>query len=134
MNSLVSQLCGKRLLVVEDEALVALMLEELLEGFGCDVVGVAGTLSKGLALVGDESLAIDGALLDINLGGEKVFPVAERLAARGVPFIFCTGYGAGGLPPNFAGVPTLAKPYLEEALEKMLVARFGACEGGTKPH
>lgn len=124
MSSANDHLSGKRLLVVEDEAFIALMLEQLLEGFGCNVVGVAGTLSRGLALVDDESLPIDGAVLDINLGGEKVFPVAERLIARGVPFIFCTGYGADGLPVAFAGVPTIAKPYLEETLRKMLVSRF----------
>ena len=126
MSGVNEQLNGKRLLVVEDEAFIALMLEELLEGFGCSVVGVAGTLSRGLAMVDDESLSIDGAVLDINLGGEKVFPVAERLLARGVPFVFCTGYGAGGLPGAFAEVPTIAKPYLEETLRKTLVSRFAA--------
>jgi CheY-like chemotaxis protein len=118
-------LSGKRLLVVEDEAFVALMLEAMLEGFGCDVVGVAGTLSRGLEYAGDETLTIDGAVLDINLGGEKVFPVAERLAARGVPFIFSTGYGAEGVPRDFAGVPTIAKPYLEETLKTALEAQIG---------
>ncbi len=125
MTDLNDHLSGKRLLVVEDEAFVALMLEALLEGFGCDVVGVAGTLSRGLEYAGDETLEIDGAVLDINLGGEKVFPVAERLVARGVPFIFCTGYGAEGVPGAFAGVPTVAKPYLEETLKTTLAARIG---------
>lgn len=117
-------LSGKHILVVEDEAFVAIMLETILEGFGCDVVGVAGTLSRGLEYVADETLAIDGAVLDINLGGEKVFPVAERLLERGVPFIFCTGYGAEGLPGEFAGVPTVAKPYLEETLKTALAAQI----------
>jgi CheY-like chemotaxis protein len=125
MTSPITHLNGKRLLVVEDEAFVALMLEALLEGFGCDVVGVAGTLSRGLEYAADEDLAIDGAVLDINLGGEKVFPVAQRLVARGVPFIFCTGYGAEGVPGDFAGVPTLAKPYLEETLKTVLESQFG---------
>ena len=126
MSGVGDRLSGKRLLVVEDEAFIALMLEELLEGFGCNVVGVAGTLSRGLAMANDETLPIDGAVLDINLGGEKVFPVAERLTARGVPFIFCTGYGADGLPGAFASVPTLAKPYLEDTLRNTLVSRFAA--------
>lgn len=126
MNGSSDPLNGKRLLVVEDEAFVALMLEALLEGFGCDVVGVAGTLSRGLAYAEDESLKIDGAVLDINLGGEKVFPVAERLTARGVPFIFCTGYGVEGVPRDFAGVPTIAKPYLEETLKEALALRIAS--------
>lgn len=125
MSHIDTNLGGKRLLVVEDEAFVALMLEALLEGFGCDVVGVAGTLSRGLEYAGDESLAIDGAVLDINLGGEKVFPVAERLQARGVPFIFCTGYGVDGVPGDFTGVPTIAKPYLEETLKTVLASQIG---------
>jgi len=124
MNDADTDLSGKRLLVVEDEAFVALMLEAILEGFGCDVVGVAGTLSRGLEYAADEALAIDGAVLDINLGGEKVFPVAERLLARGVPFIFCTGYGVDGVPRDFAGVPTIAKPYLEETLKSVLTAEI----------
>ena len=125
MTDFDDHLSGKRLLVVEDEAFVALMLEALLEGFGCDVVGVADTLSRGLEYAADESLEIDGAVLDINLGGEKVFPVAARLLARGVPFVFCTGFGAEGVPRDFAGAPTIAKPYLEETLRAALIAQIG---------
>src|SRR5882757_8747716 len=107
----IGSLSGIRLLVVEDETMIALMLEDMLDDFGCIVVDVAGTLARGLALVANEALSLDGAVLDVNLGGEKVYPIAERLATRGVPFIFCTGYGSTGLPPDFAHVPTLAKPY-----------------------
>jgi CheY-like chemotaxis protein len=112
-------LTGLRLLVVEDEALVAMALEDMLDDFGCVVVDVAGTLARGVVLAGE--LNIDGAILDINLGGEKVFPVAERLAARGVPFVFCSGYGLAGLPPDFAKAPTLAKPYDQRQLRDLLV-------------
>ena len=111
---------GLKILLVEDEAMVAMMIEDMLAELGCTVVGVAGTLSQGVALAGDESLEIDGALLDVNLGGEKVFPVAERLAARGVPFIFSTGYGIAGIAEAFARTPTLAKPYGRDALGDML--------------
>jgi DNA-binding LytR/AlgR family response regulator len=83
------------------------------------VVDVAGTLARGVALA--EKLAIDGAILDINLGGEKVFPVAERLAERGVPFVFCTGYGLAGVPADFAQAPTLAKPYDQRQLHDLLI-------------
>lgn len=115
-----ASLSGLKLLVVEDETLVAMMLEMMLDGFGCSVVGVAGTLSRGLALANDEELCLDGAILDVNLGGEKVYPVAERLTRRGVPFIFCTGYGMAGLTESFAHVPTLAKPYEARDLESLL--------------
>jgi CheY-like chemotaxis protein len=117
-----ARLGGLRLLVVEDEALVAMMLEDMLDEFGCIVVDVAGTLSKGLDLAANEQLLFDGAILDVNLGGEKVYPVADRLVARGVPFIFCTGYGLDGLSADFAHVPTLAKPYRREDLESLLIA------------
>jgi CheY-like chemotaxis protein len=121
MNQITS-LNGLRLLVVEDEAMIAMMLEDMLDTFGCVVVEVAGTLSKGLDLVSNEALDLDGAILDVNLGGEPVYPVAERLIALGVPFIFCTGYGLAGLASNFSHVPTLAKPYMREELETLLLS------------
>ena len=102
--------------------MIAMMLEDMLDTFGCVVVEVAGTLSKGLDLVANHTLDLDGAILDVNLGGEPVYPVAEKLAARGVPFIFCTGYGLRGLSSDFAHVPTLAKPYMREELEDLLLS------------
>ncbi|HEY2660162.1 MAG TPA: response regulator [Caulobacteraceae bacterium] len=113
---------GMRLLVVEDEAVIALMIENMLDTFGCVVVDVASTLSRGLAIACNEALPLDGAILDINLGGEHVYPVAERLRKRHVPFIFSTGYGRPGLATSFANVPTLSKPYEPEDLEEMLVS------------
>ena len=128
MMSRPDPLTGLRLLVVEDEALVAMALEDMLGDLGCVVVDVAGTLARGVALA--EKLAIDGAILDINLGGEKVFPVAERLAERGVPFVFCTGYGLAGILPGFAHVPTIAKPYSQRQLYDLLVTRLSEARGG----
>jgi CheY-like chemotaxis protein len=119
MNQIAS-LSGLRLLVVEDEAMIAMMLEDMLDTFGCVVVDVAGTLARGMDLAANEALTLDGAILDVNLGGEAVYPVAERLSARGVPFIFCTGYGMAGLADHFAHVPTLAKPYMRDELEAAL--------------
>jgi CheY-like chemotaxis protein len=116
---------GLRLLVVEDETLVAMMLEVMLDTFGCVVTGVAGTLARGLAFAGNETVSLDGAILDVNLGGEQVYPVAEKLAERGVPFIFCTGYGTAGLMSEFAHVPTLAKPYQAEDLQGLLLKVWG---------
>jgi CheY-like chemotaxis protein len=121
-------LTGLRLLVVEDEALVAMALEDMLEEMGCIVVDVAGTVSRGVALAGNAALSLDGAILDVNLGGEKVYPVAERLAARGVPFVFCTGYGLAGIASDFSHVPTLSKPYDQRQLHDLLVS--GLVEAG----
>jgi CheY-like chemotaxis protein len=119
-------LTGLRLLLVEDEALVAMMVEDMLTDFGCVVADVAGTVSRGVALVTDAELALDGAILDVNLGGEKVYPVAQALAARGIPFIFATGYGTAGIAEAFSHVPVLAKPYEPRALERMLTAALPA--------
>ena len=113
-------LSGLRLLLVEDETLVAMMVEDMLADLGCVVVDVAGTLSRGLALVADQGLDLDGAILDVNLGGEKVYPVAEALAARCVPFIFATGYGNSGLPAAWRDRPTLQKPFTQEQVSAVL--------------
>ncbi len=117
---------GLRILLVEDETMVAILIEDMLEGFGSVVVDVAGTLSRGLAMVRDESLALDAAILDVNLGGEKVYPVAELLAARGVPLVFSTGYGREGMATRFAGFPVLAKPFSAQALQAALLTALTA--------
>ena len=114
-------LYGLRVFVVEDEAMVAMMVEDMLVALGCVVVDVAGTLSRGLALAGDAAIEIDGAILDINLGGEKVYPVAQALTVRGVPFIFSTGYSGAGIAPDFSHVPILPKPYEQDDLEEQLL-------------
>ena len=113
-------LTGLRLLVVEDEALVAMALEDMLDDLGCVVVDVAGTLARGVKLAAE--LSIDGAILDINLGGEKVFPVAERLVERGVPFVFSTGYDLRGVPEAFRSRPALQKPFRADALAQALAS------------
>lgn len=110
-------LAGLRLLLVEDETLVALMVEDMLAEMGCVVVEVAGTLERGLALATAE-LGVDGAILDVNLGGQKVYPVAETLTSRGIPFIFATGYGIAGIASEYAHVPALAKPYSPRAWKR----------------
>jgi CheY-like chemotaxis protein len=106
------------MLVVEDEALVAMALEDMLLHLGCTVIGPALRLKPALQLAAAEQL--DGAVLDINLGDDRSFPVAEILGARSVPFLFASGYGGSGLEPPFAGSPVLAKPYCLDALENAL--------------
>ena len=104
-----SVLDSRRILVVEDEPLVAMLEEDLLVEAGAQVVGPAPSVAQALALIGDGDL--DAAVLDVNLGKETVFPVAERLAALGVPFVFVTGYGSQGLIPAFANRPVIQKPF-----------------------
>lgn len=113
-------LTGARLLIVEDETLVAIMVEDMLSDLGCVVVNVAGSVSTGLAIVADPTLALDGAILDVNLGGEKVYPVADALMAKGVPFVFATGYGISGIAESYSHLPALAKPYGPQLLESTL--------------
>lgn len=101
-------LAGRRILVVDDEPLVALLIEDLLEDAGAEVVGPASSVAGALGLI--ESKAPDGALLDVNLEGELVYPVARVLSQLGVPFAFVTGYGLLGVDPAFRSVTVLAKP------------------------
>lgn len=115
-----------RIMIVEDEALVALMVEDLLTDFGCEISGSFGAVDEALAYLKDAAVpppALDGAVLDVNIGGTMVFPVAERLRAAGIPFIFATGYGA--LPrQGFEDVTVLNKPIDPHLLEDA-VKRFG---------
>ena len=111
-----------RLLVVEDEALVAMAMEDMLSDLGCIVVDVAGTLAQALSRIDALAGELDGAVLDVNLGGERVYPAADALARLGVPFIFATGYGPDGLRQLYPQVPVLAKPVLTAALGAALTA------------
>ena len=100
---------GKRVLVVEDEVLLALTLEDHLRDFGWVVVGPYHDLETALEAAGAE--AFDCAILDVNLNGEMVFPLAENLIDRAIPFLFVTGYAPGNLPAHLRSVPRVAKPY-----------------------
>lgn len=102
-------LSGLRVLVVEDETLVSMLLEDCLEDLGCQVAGVASDVGDGVAKA--SSLEIDAAVLDVNLGGQLSYPVAQALRLRGVPFVFVTGYGVAGLPEALRDVPVIAKPF-----------------------
>lgn len=114
---------GAKVLVLEDETLVSMMVEDMLLDLGCEVVGPFAKLDQALAfLSGDDH--IDAALLDVNLGGVRSFPMAEALAGKGVPFVFTTGYDESGLPDIWRGRPTLRKPFMmgemAEALRKAI--------------
>ena len=112
-------LYGLRVFVVEDEALVAMMLEDMLAELGCIVMGVAGTVAQAMERVTTSNM-IDAAILDVNIGGQKIFPVANILVEREVPFVFATGYGPADLIEHYPGSQTLTKPYLPEALARAL--------------
>ena len=112
---------GRRVLVIEDESLVAMLLETILDDMGCAVVGPESNIDDGLISATTEP-SLDAALLDVNVAGREVFPVAEALRARGVPFVFSTGYGEAGLPDEWRGRPTLQKPFTEDAVQTAIRA------------
>jgi CheY-like chemotaxis protein len=118
-----SDFSGLKILIVEDEGFVALLIEDMLQDLGCEIVASVAGLQEACAVAAAEE--IDLAVLDVNLGGERSFPVAEVLLERGVPFIFSTGYGTAGLPPEFVGKPVLAKPFSAKALEYTLTVALG---------
>jgi CheY-like chemotaxis protein len=103
-----------RLLVVEDDFLVATLLAEILESVGWQVVGPVAHLTTALDAAASEGF--DAAVLDVNLGGQTVYPVAEVLDARRIPYLFVTAYGREALPPLFCGRPYLGKPFAPREL------------------
>jgi DNA-binding response OmpR family regulator len=112
-------LAGRKVLVVEDEPLVAMMVEDMLTDLGYAVIGPAMQLADGIRLAQSEEF--DAAVLDINLNGARSFPVADVLQARGIPFLFATGYG-GGEALEGRHEPVIHKPYQMERLAEMLTA------------
>jgi CheY-like chemotaxis protein len=111
-------LSSLKVLVVEDEALVSMLVEDMLTDLGCAIVGPAAEIEEALRLAG--SADIDAALLDVNLGGRPIFPVADALKARGVPFAFASGYGEAGLTEDHKGATVLQKPFREADLRRVL--------------
>lgn len=111
-------------LIVEDEPLISMMLEDFLESLGHDVAGTAETVQEALAKV--EEGGFDVAIIDVHLKGEHVWPVADRLNERGVPFILATGGHISPPPPEHADATVLAKPYTIDAIEPALNAACGA--------
>ncbi len=120
-------LAGAGVLAVEDESLVAMFLEDSLQELGCDVIGPAARVEEALELL--ERHEVNAAVLDINVAGEQVFPVADRLVALGVPFVFATGYGAAGLAEAHQSRQVLPKPYSAAALRKALEACLSSIAG-----
>lgn len=120
------KLSGLKVLIVEDEALVAMHIEDTLRDLGCQPVAIAATRAEALRQV--KRFAFDAVLLDINLNGEESFPVAEQLLSRRIPFIFSTGYSAATIPARLASAPALQKPFLAADLAAALSRALAASE------
>ena len=115
---------GRRVLVVEDQFLVSLATIDLLESIGCQIVGPAARLAAAFKLAQSETL--DAAVLDIDIAGEMVWPAAEELQRRGVPFLFLTAYSLNVVPALFAAIPCLEKPLEKNQLLRHLCAIWGS--------
>jgi two-component SAPR family response regulator len=110
---------GIRVFVVEDEALVAMNLEMILEDLGCVIVGPAMRFDRAEEMVNGE-LPADAAILDVNVGGREVFPLASQLTERGMPIVFATGYDHSGIPSEWHDRPMLQKPYTSDDVARAL--------------
>jgi CheY-like chemotaxis protein len=113
-----------RILIVEDEMFISMLLEDLLTELGYRPAGPVVRLDEALAAARSE--AIDAALLDVNLNGKETYAVADILAGRGIPFVFATGYGAGGIPERYRHRPILAKPFRRDDLARVLAQALAA--------
>ena len=109
-----------RILIVEDEYLIRMLLEDMLADLGYQIAAAVGTIKEASELAA--TAAFDLAILDVNLDGKEVFPVAEILAKRNLPFVFVTGYGENSLPDPFRGRPALQKPFQAEQLKSALAS------------
>jgi CheY-like chemotaxis protein len=118
---------GKRVLVVEDEVMIRMLLEDMLGELGYSIAAQASHLDE--ALEAATTTDFDIAILDVNLNGQPISPVADALAARGTPFVFATGYGEHGLPEPYRDRPALKKPFQIDGLKLMLQTALA----GSKP-
>lgn len=123
---------GVRVLLVEDEMLIAMTIEDVLADAGCDVVGPVVRVDRALDLL-REDRGFDVAVMDLNLDGRSAVPVADLLAGNGIPFVVVTGYGAKAMPAPHDDVPVLPKPFtpatLTDAVSRLLGSRDGGQEG-----
>ncbi|WP_254737649.1 hypothetical protein [Alsobacter ponti] len=125
-------LMNLRILVVEDELLIALAMEDMLQTFGCEIIGPASDIGEAEKIILKERL--DGALLDVNVRGRLVYPVAEMLIERSIPLILCSGYATTNvIPAPYCALPQIAKPYDQDTLYRMMTRVFADTEARTPP-
>jgi CheY-like chemotaxis protein len=117
-------LSGRRILVVEDEMLVLMMIEDMLADHSCEQVTAAATTQQALALIGAQDF--DAAMLDMNLGGAMTYSVADALGVRGVPFVFSTGYSGHEIRDGYRDRPVLKKPFEDRDMLKILLRMLSA--------
>lgn len=122
MGTILPPFRHKRVLVVEDEAIIAMVLEDMLQSMGCVVIGPALRLDKAEQFARAEVL--DAAVLDVNMSSGTSFGVAAILKDRGIPFVFSTGYGRSGVQDGFETAPVLQKPFRDDQLQKVLSEIF----------
>jgi DNA-binding NtrC family response regulator len=117
---------GKSVFLVEDEVMIRMMVADMLEELGYRIAAEAGEISQALALA--ESIDFDFAILDVNINGHAISPVADLIEARDCPFFFASGYGAAGLPEKYRQYPALQKPFQIEKLAQTIdrTLRIGA--------
>jgi two-component SAPR family response regulator len=118
---------GRRVLVVEDETLIAVLIEDILAEMGCEIVGPIGKLETAIQTAKDGDF--DVAILDVTIRGGKVYPVAEELIARNIPFILASGYGDWALPPPLREKRRLTKPFTAVELEEQVGLLFSEAVG-----
>ena len=124
-------LCGRRILVVEDEMMVAMLLRDMLGDLGCLVVGPAVSVDQALSMIATQRL--DAAVLDVNLSGQMSYPVADALLAHGTPFVFSTGYTSNRLQEGYRTFPALQKPYHVSELHEALAGLFSTAAPDAEP-
>jgi CheY-like chemotaxis protein len=112
------ELSNRKVLVVEDEMMIAMLIEDMLDEFGCKLVGPATNVPRALELIGSEPIEV--ALLDLNLDGKDTYAIADALQRKNVPFIFATGYGTTGLRQEYGNRLVLQKPFQARDLETAL--------------
>ncbi len=119
-------LSGRRVLVVDDDYLVAMVVVEFLEYAGAEILGPLGQANEAIAFIETNGTMIDGAVLDVNLHGAKSYPVADALVARGIGFVFATGYGADAVDGDYCKYPRCEKPFSELGLVSALAKAIQA--------